>query len=458
MRRLTFRAWIVCFALTFMLAGCSSGGKEQPASSPSVSAGKVETQNTDSQKEKVEITVMTRYGLSDPLAPFLDEVIEKFTALHPNVTVINDSISEEASYNNKLKTAIATGETPHVFYYPGVAGIAEWAQNGVLMDVSPLMEDKSWFDGFIGGAFESWNMEKYGVKGYYAIPMGFNPEVMYYNKTLFEQAGISKLPETVDEMYEVIDQLKASGVIPWGMGAKDTWRLGHLHTNVFYRLVGVNAAKELGTRERSWVDPDVVQSLALVKEFKDRGAFQEGFEGIDHNTERSDFLNGKSAMTLNGAWAISEIMTSDSPYKDQLSFFPFPYYADKPEFKSDSALYNEVIFLSGTADGAEKEAAIQFAKYFTSKEIQELKLQKYERLPSRHDVQPADNASQLLKDMVAYMGTIQNPGGDVHDYDPNPALIDVLRNSLIGTMLGVPPEKAAEEIQKTTDSYEQRKG
>lgn len=461
MRKHTHRLLIASLALIFILAGCGgkndfasgSGGGSNAGTSPGGDSAAQETGGRN-----VQISIMTRWGESDPLAPFLNEAIEKFTAQHPNITIINDSISEEASYNNKLKTAIATGDTPSIFYWPGVAGITEWAQNGVLMDVTPLMEDKEWFDGFISGSFEIWNLEKYGVQGHYGIPIGFNPEVMFYNPVLFEQAGIDNLPETMDELYEVIDKLKASGVIPWGVGAKDTWRAGHIHNNIFYRLSGVDAARELGTRGKKWTDPDVVESLALLKDLKARGAFQDGFEGIDYNTERSDFLNGKSAMVLNGAWAISEIVASDSPYKEQISFFPFPYFADKPEYQSDSVMYNDVLFLSGTMEGEEKEAAIAFAKFLTGKEMQELKLQKYERLPSRTDVQPADGASQLLKDMVAYMGTIRNPGGDVHDYDPNPAIIDVIRNSIIGMLLDITPEQAAEEIQKSNDQYDQRRG
>ena len=458
MRRLTFRMLILCLSLVFVLAGCGGGSNNGSSSSQNASAGSGSGGSNNGGDKKVEISIMTRWGDSDPLSPFLNEVIAKFEELHPNVKVINDSISEEASYNNKLKTAIATGETPHIFYWPGVAGITDWAKNGVLMDVTPLMEDKEWFDGFISGAFEIWNLEQYGVAGHYGVPIGFNPEVMYYNKELFEKAGITKEPETIEELYDVIDKLNASGVVAWGMGAKDTWRLGHLHTNVFYHLNGVNAAKELGTRTKKWTDADVVESLALVKAFKDRGAFQQGFEGIDYNTERSDFLSGKSAMMLNGAWAIAEIMASDSPYKDQFDFFPFPYYSDKPEYKSDDVLYNEAFFLSGTMEGEEKEAAIAFIKFISGKEMQELKLQKYERLPSRTDVQVSESASQMMKDMFEYMGTIQNPGGDVHDYDPNPALIDVIRNSLVGIMLGSTPEQAAQEIQKSNDSYDNSRG
>lgn len=454
------RLLIVGLALVFILAGCgkSNSGSNSEAGTSNSGTSSGSSAKQDAGGQKVQISIMTRWGESDPLAPFLNEVIEMFEAEHPNIEVINESISEEASYNNKLKTSIATGQTPSIFYWPGVAGIVEWAENGVLMDVTPLLEDKEWSDGFISGAFEIWNMEKYGVPGHYGIPIGFNPEVMFYNPVVFEQAGITKLPETMDELYETIDKLKASGVIPWGVGAKDTWRAGHIHNNIFYRLIGVEAAKELGTRQKKWTDPDVVETFALFKDLKARGAFQEGFEGVDHNTERSDFLNGKSAMILNGAWAISEIIASDSPYKDQFRFFPFPYFADKPEYKSDSVLYNDVLFMSGTMEGAVKEAAIEFVKFLTGKEMQELKLQKYGRLPSRHDVQASEDAPQILKDMVQYMGTIQNPGGDIHDYDPNPAIIDVIRNSIIGMMLGNTPEQTAEEIQKAIDQYEQRKG
>jgi raffinose/stachyose/melibiose transport system substrate-binding protein len=445
---------VLAITCMVMVAGC--GGTSSNAQ-PTSSAASGDDGGKKAPEEKVTIHLLSRNAGSDSMLPVWEETKKRFQALHPNVTFQDDSVAEEAAYFNKLKTAIATGNTPNFFYYPGVAGLVGYAKNGVIMDISPMLEDKKWADGFIDGALNTWDLEKFGVKGLYGIPNGFNPEVIFYNPDMFAKAGIDKTPETMEELYQVIDKLKAANIIPWGVGAKDTWRAGHIHNNLIYRTVGVEKIKDLGVRKAKWTDPDVVRSLELLKDLKTKGAFEKGFEGIDYNTEKNGFFSGKYAMDLNGAWMIGDIMASNSPYKDKFKFFPFPSLTDKPEYKSNSVLFNEGYMLSGTMKGKEKDLTIEFAKFVTSQEMQEYKLQTIERLTPRKDTKPADAASQLFKDMVDYMGTIQVPGGDYFDYDPDPAMIDKSRNAIIGMFLGKTPEQTAKDIQDELDKFEKNK-
>ena len=44
----------------------------------------------------------------------------------------------------------------------------------------------------------------------------------------------------MDELYEAIDKLNAAGITPMGMGAKDTWRLGHFYNCIAYKIVAHN--------------------------------------------------------------------------------------------------------------------------------------------------------------------------------------------------------------------------
>lgn len=57
-------------------------------------------------------------------------MMEKFSELHPNVTFQDDSVADEAAYNNKLKTAIATGNLPNMWMQYGAASLVEYAKNG----------------------------------------------------------------------------------------------------------------------------------------------------------------------------------------------------------------------------------------------------------------------------------------------------------------------------------------
>ncbi len=449
-----FNFVLVLMLLGATLAACSGGSnKESAAQATKNTEGSDNAAATDSTQKKdpeVTIRILTRYSGTDPQAPYLKEMMEQFTKLHPNVKFQDDSISEEAAYNNKLKADIATGNLPNMFIIYGSAPLAEYAKNGLLMDVSPLLEDKEWSSGFIDSNFSYYDLSKYGVNGIYGIPFAYYPEVIYYNKDLFAKAGITKKPETMDELYDVIDKLKAANIIPWGVGAKDTWRTGHIHTNAVYRMAGVDKMKDIGARTAKWTDPDVVASLQWLKDLKAKGAFEKNFEGIDFETERAGFFSGKYAMDLNGAWFISDI--ENSPVKDKIDFFPFPYFTDKEQFKGDSVLFTNGHVFSGKLTGYDKEITIEWAKFFHSKEAQQLRYDKYNLIPARKDVDTSKPGKpKLLQDITAYMGTVTNPGGDYFDYDTLSSMIDVSRNNIIGMLLGNSAEKAAAEIQKEID-------
>lgn len=53
------------------------------------------------------------------MAKVYEDQIAAFMEENPDIEVQNDSVYEESAYNNKLKVALSTGETPNIFYYPG---------------------------------------------------------------------------------------------------------------------------------------------------------------------------------------------------------------------------------------------------------------------------------------------------------------------------------------------------
>ena len=105
--------------------------------------------------DKVKITFMSRDSGDTPIAKVYEDQIAAFMEENPDIEVQNDPVYEESAYNNKLKVALSTGETPNIFYYPAIAGLKEWAQNGVLLDLTDsLNEDEEWKNTFLDGAVQ----------------------------------------------------------------------------------------------------------------------------------------------------------------------------------------------------------------------------------------------------------------------------------------------------------------
>lgn len=426
--------------LAALLSMCLSAG---------LFAGTVSAEETETPE--VTITVLTRYAGSDPQAPWLQKMMEEFTKLHPNVTFQDDSVADEAAYNNKLKTAIATGNLPNMWMQYGAASLVEYAKNGLAMDLSSLKEDTEFTAGLADPTLSSYDLSTYGVDGIYAFPFAMQTEVMFYNKDLFAQAGIESVPETMDELYEAIDKLNAAGITPMGMGAKDTWRLGHFYNCIAYKKVGVETFKKIGSREAKWTDENVVETLEILKNFKERGAFEENFEGIDWSTECAGFLSGKYAMICVPLWFIPN--AEGSEIADSLDFFPIPYFADAEEYKGDSAVYTDAHVYNGRLEGYEKEITLEWAKFTHDAYSEEVRLKDCAQLPGRSDVDTEGfEMSPMMEKAVELNGGLTTYGGDAFEYDEITSMQDVIRNSLVGMMLGATPQETAEIIQAEIDN------
>lgn len=406
----------------------------------------------EEEHEPVTIRVLTRWTGADSMTPLFQDVKESFMEKYPWITIQDDSINEESAYLNVLSTAIATGDMPNIFYVPTVMGCLEYAKSGLLLDASTLFEDEEWYGGFNDGVFSAFDYSSYGVEGTYAVPFSLGVEGIYYNKKLFEQAGIEKVPETMEEMYDAIDKLKAIDVIPFAVGADETWRAGHILNWLTYKTAGVQYTMDIGARTAKWTDEPMVQSLQNYLDLKEAGAFQDNYEGITYEEEQNLFFSGKAAMDVNGTWFIGNC--NDSEISEDIGMFAPPYYADKPELATDGIIYPQAFCLDGTCDDAEKEAEILFIKYLTSPEIESRMANEIELIPVRGDIDTTGiDSESLFYQAMDIANGLTMYSGDTTDYDTLTSMCDFVRNTLVGMSLGqMDAEGAAAAIQGEIDA------
>ena len=112
--------------------------------------------------------------------------IDAFERSHPGVKVVNDPVSNQAEYREKVITAIASGSPPDILLLDGI-DVPAFAQAGVLLDLAP-------FASRVGIALEEFfpdvlQMFQRG-SAVLAFPKGFSPVVYYYNRKLFDAARL----------------------------------------------------------------------------------------------------------------------------------------------------------------------------------------------------------------------------------------------------------------------------
>lgn len=132
--------------------------------------------------------------------PYWTDLIEDFEADHPGTSVRLRVIGWD-NLQNQVNTMVQTRQFPDIL---NTNLFADYAEAGLLhpaRDVLP--EDK--FTDFVPVLAENASLE--GEQ--YALPFVATVNAMYYNRTIFAEAGISEPPRTWDEFLEAVERVKA---------------------------------------------------------------------------------------------------------------------------------------------------------------------------------------------------------------------------------------------------------
>ena len=138
----------------------------------------------------------------------VDEVISRFEALYPGIKVNAQLIgNSDLILRDKLVTAVAAGSPPDVAMIGRDLSVELGMYNGML-DLRPFLEKDGIYleDIFYPTVIESLE-DPYGrIEGIYFLPQLINAgNYLYYNKDIFDAAGISEqlVPRTFDELAEI---------------------------------------------------------------------------------------------------------------------------------------------------------------------------------------------------------------------------------------------------------------
>jgi multiple sugar transport system substrate-binding protein len=154
--------------------------KEQPIA-PTAAPTQVAEPPTSS--EPVEL-IFNVWGDPQELE-ILNEIANDFSKLHPDIKV-TITVSDWDTYWDKLQTQLAAGTPPDVFamdapLYP------DYQSRGVLLNLQNYIDRDSYkLDDYYPASLQCYKLPD----GYYGLPRDIQPSVLYYNKDMFDAAGV----------------------------------------------------------------------------------------------------------------------------------------------------------------------------------------------------------------------------------------------------------------------------
>ena len=134
----------------------------------------------------------------------LKSIVGKFEAANPGTKVEIVSLPWGEAFQ-KFATMVSAGDLPDVMEMPDT-WLSLYANNGLLESLEPYLAKWEHTKDLNERALQ---MGRYVKDTAYAIPYGFYLRAMFYNKKLFEEAGVAGPPKTLDEFWEASKKVSA---------------------------------------------------------------------------------------------------------------------------------------------------------------------------------------------------------------------------------------------------------
>jgi len=297
----------------------------------------------------------------------------QFMDKHPNIRVeiINDP-GERAM--DKLQTMVAAGNPPDVMSIHG-AYFMPMAANAALLDLGPFVsEDK----GFDLGDFYPQLAEQCRYQGrLYSLPRYTSVYVLFYNKDLFDAAGLSYPTDiwTWDDYLAAARKLTVDSPVPekrrFGC-VIDFWG-SRIYPWVW--SAGGEVLDKSGTR--CTLDrPEAQQALQFLVDLRHKWKVCPPTTQAEKKDNIAMFTNGKAAMLMTGAWDIQAMKEAKALRWD---IAPLPM---KKQHATLSGMENYAI----AAQSKHPKEAWELFKFLLGPQAQEVMGRELEKQPSRQSV------------------------------------------------------------------------
>ncbi len=295
---------------------------------------------------------------------YYDKVAADFEAANPGVTVEVSAMQHEDMLT-KLDAAFQSGDAPDVYMERGGGELADHVEAGLTKDISEAAAETI---EKIGGSIAGWQVDDKT----YGLPFSVGVVGFWYNKALFEQAGITEPPATWDDFNAAVDKLKAAGIEPVSVGAGDKWPAAHYWYYYALRECSQDVLTD-AVQTLDFSDPCFVKAGEDLEALIGTEPFNAGFLSTPAQTGATSasglLATGKVAMEMQGHWepGVMQGLTEDGKgLGENTGWFPFPA-VDGGEGDPEAALGG------GDAWAVSEEApdaAVDFAVYLLSDEVQ----------------------------------------------------------------------------------------
>lgn len=321
--------------------------------------------NTDTSTASGTVTFWDTSDATNE-APSFKKLIAQFESSHPKIKInyVNVPFSEA---QEKFRTAAQGNSGAPDVLRSEVAWTSDFASQGYLADLTDAVGDTS---DFLPTPLGSDQLDG----KLYGLPQVTDAPALLYNKAYLQKAGVSA-PTTWDELKTAATKIKSANA-----GVQESLFLqsgGYFSLPFVYSEGG--DMLDVGSKKITINSAEAVKGVQDAIDLVNSGAAKADTTSDSYNNMMKAFKDGKTAMIINGPWAVADIKTGKA-FSDaaNIGIAPTPAGASG---KSGAPVggHNYVIYSKSKVT----DAAAEFIKYMDSAQSQAFISKELGLLPTR---------------------------------------------------------------------------
>ena len=382
------------------MAGCSSKSEETTAGAETTAAA-ADTEGAEGDETEAaaegeaaatgeEVTLrLVHYMGEQAKRDALDEILAAFAEEYPNIKIDIEALSS-SSYLASYKNYIAAGDAPDIMFGKPQT-MTEFVEGGYFMDLTgqpclenvlPILVDECTVNG-----------------GVYGFPIDAQVKGTFYNKTMFEEAGI-EVPQTKTEFLAACDTFMEQGTYPL------VHPYNFIH-GVFHELDAYFTSMAAATGNGNvWMDSQegvkdlsgnevVVEAMEMFSQlasYKDAGD-----TAVDQTQGIQNFAAGQRPMYINGGWLMGDVLAANP--EGEFGMFPTPW-SDTPEENKLWVGIDDAFIASAQTEHPDEVMA--FFNFLASDEASQIWMNTAKLMTSNVNVS-TENADPFIQEIKSYI-------------------------------------------------------
>lgn len=335
------------------------------------------------------IKIQWWHALESQYTPFVEETVAAFNKANPNITVEAVYQGSYANVNEKLIAAQAANNLPAVTVC-NTPLIAEYGAAGLCEPLEKYVQNDKWdIKDFGEGLLYSSSYEGKQI----SLPFLISTQILFYNKDMAKADGIT-MPTKWSEMDAWLKKAtkgerKATAVPGW-----DQW-----YFETFYLNAGVKIINE-DTNKTDLGDKAAMEVAAQFKDWQGQGLLDWCY-GTDASTNmRQAFIDGKY-------FSVMHTTSLYDTYVDRCKFEVGMWYYPGNKTRN-SEVGGSLILIPAKNTQKVKNAAWQFIKYVTGKDVNMKWAEKTGYMPTRKSVFSSAEGKAFLEKKPAFKAVFDN--------------------------------------------------